>query len=94
MRDRGRNGKTDAADYGYMGAGFSWRRLSGQTMSDPLNYLAPLAVGAVAVVLVLGLVNMMRGGPSSRSQHLMRWRVILQFVAIVVMMTALYFGTR
>ena len=63
-------------------------------MSGSLSYLAPVAVGAVAIVLLLGLVNMMRGGSGSRSQLLMRWRVILQFVAIVVMMTALYFGTR
>ena len=63
-------------------------------MSNPLEYLAPVAVGAVAIVLVLGLVNMMRGGSPNRSQQLMRWRVMLQFVAIVVMMTALYFGTR
>ena len=63
-------------------------------MPASLQYLAPFAVGAVAVVLLLGLVNMMRGGSGSRSQTLMRWRVILQFIAIVVMMTALYFGTR
>jgi hypothetical protein len=63
-------------------------------MPASLQYLAPVAVGAVALILVLGLVNMMRGGPGNRSQTLMRWRVILQFIAIVVMMTALYFGTR
>jgi hypothetical protein len=63
-------------------------------MESFLQYLAPVAVGAVALVLLLGLVNMMRGGSGSRSQTLMRWRVILQFIAIVVMMTALYFGTR
>lgn len=65
-----------------------------QPLETILQYLAPIAVGAVALVLLLGLVNMMRGGSSSRSQTLMRWRVILQFIAIVVMMTALYFGTR
>ncbi len=59
-----------------------------------LEYIAPFAVAAVAVVLFLGLFNMMRGGSSNRSQQLMRWRVILQFVAIVVMMTALYFSSR
>lgn len=63
-------------------------------MSATFHYLAPIAVGAVAVVLLLGLVNMLRGGPGNRSQQLMRWRVILQFIAIVVMMAALYFGTR
>lgn len=50
----------------------------------------PIAVGAVAVVLLLGLWNMMRGGSSSRSQTLMRWRIGLQFLAIIVIMTAIY----
>ena len=58
--------------------------------SNFLEYLAPFAVAAVAIILVLGLVNMMRGGSPNRSQLLMRWRVILQFTAVVVMMTALY----
>ena len=56
------------------------------------NYLVPVAVGAVFLVLLLGLWNMMRGGPGNRSQLLMRWRVILQFVAIVVIMTAIWFA--
>jgi NhaP-type Na+/H+ or K+/H+ antiporter len=43
-------------------------------------------IGAVAVVLLLGLVNMMRGGSPHRSQQLMRLRVLLQFIAIVVIM--------
>ena len=49
----------------------------------------PIAVGAVAVVLLLGLINMMRGGSPNRSQKLMRLRVLLQFVAIVITMLAL-----
>ncbi|HET7716468.1 MAG TPA: twin transmembrane helix small protein [Bauldia sp.] len=52
------------------------------------------ALAAVSVVLVLGVINMMRGTSPNRSQTLMRWRVILQFVALVVMMTALYFASR
>jgi hypothetical protein len=63
-------------------------------MSNLLEYIAPIAVLAVAVVLVLGLVNMMRGGPATRSQMLMRWRVILQFAAVVIGMAALYFSSR
>jgi hypothetical protein len=43
-----------------------------------------VALAAVAFVLLLGLLNMMRGGSASRSQSLMRWRVLLQFVAIVI----------
>jgi hypothetical protein len=39
------------------------------------DYLVPVAVGAVAIVLVLGLINMMRGGDSNTSQKLMRARV-------------------
>lgn len=55
------------------------------------DYLVPLAVGAVAVVLLLGLWNMLRGGSASRSQNLMRWRVILQFIAIIVMLAGLWY---
>ena len=50
-----------------------------------------ISIAAVAVVLFLGLYNMLRGGSPSRSQQLMRWRVILQFAAIVIMMGVLYF---
>jgi len=64
-------------------------------MSHALAYYAvPIAVGAVAVVLVLGLVNMMRGGSPNRSQTLMRWRVLLQFIAIVVIMVTVWVMQR
>ncbi|MBS0246852.1 MAG: twin transmembrane helix small protein [Proteobacteria bacterium] len=60
-------------------------------MSDFLShYLVPAAILAVGVVLVLGLVNMMRGGSPNRSQSLMRLRVLLQFVAIVVIMFTIW----
>jgi hypothetical protein len=52
--------------------------------------LVLLATLAVAVVLVLGLFNMMRGGSPNRSQELMRLRVALQFVAIVLIMAVLW----
>lgn len=55
-----------------------------------LNALVPIAVGAVAIALLLGLWNMMRGGSANLSQALMRWRVGLQFLAIVLIMAALY----
>ncbi|MGH1591676.1 twin transmembrane helix small protein [Methylobacterium phyllosphaerae] len=50
------------------------------------NTLVLIACLAVAAVLVLGLANMMRGGSASLSQRLMRLRVLLQFVAIVIIM--------
>jgi hypothetical protein len=57
-------------------------------------YAVPLAVGAVAVVLVLGLGNMMRGGSPNTSQKLMRLRVLLQAVAVVVIMIAAWALSR
>lgn len=54
------------------------------------HYLVPAAIIAVAIVLVLGLVNMMRGGSPNRSQKLMRLRVLLQFVAIIVIMATIW----
>ena len=54
----------------------------------------PIAIGAVAIVLLLGLINMMRGGSGNTSQKLMRLRVLLQFVAIIVIMTTIYFMHR
>ena len=59
-------------------------------MSNVIPYLVPSAVGAVAIVLIAGLWNMMRGGSPNRSQMLMRWRVGLQFVAVIVIMAAIY----
>ncbi|MBE7219592.1 MAG: twin transmembrane helix small protein [Caulobacteraceae bacterium] len=55
------------------------------------NIVTAVALGLVLLVLFAGLVNMMRGGPTNLSQRLMRWRVGLQFVAIVVMMAVLFF---
>lgn len=54
------------------------------------NFLVPVAIVAVAVVLLLGLLNMMRGGSPDTSQRLMRLRVLLQFVAIIIAMAALW----
>ena len=54
------------------------------------HFVVPVAIGAVAIVLLLGLVNMMRGGSPNRSQQLMRLRVLLQFVAIIVIMATIW----
>ena len=64
-------------------------------MSDFMShYLVPIAIGAVAIVLVLGLINMMRGGSPNTSQRLMRLRVLLQFVAIIVIMLTIWAAGR
>jgi hypothetical protein len=54
------------------------------------TFVVPIAVAAVAIVLLLGLINMMRGGSPNRSQKLMRLRVLLQFIAIVVIMVTVW----
>jgi hypothetical protein len=60
-------------------------------MTEFLVYaLIPIAIGAVAVVLLLGLSNMARGGSPHRSQKLMRLRVLLQFIAIIVIMLTIW----
>ena len=64
-------------------------------MADFLStYIVPIAIGAVALVLLLGLINMMRGGSPNRSQELMRLRVLLQFIAIVVVMATIWMMGR
>jgi hypothetical protein len=64
-------------------------------MNNLFDKLIPFALAAVAIVLFLGLGNMLRGGNPSRSQRLMRWRVGLQFLAIVIIMAAVYLaGSR
>lgn len=63
-------------------------------MSGFFFNLVPVAIGAVAIVLLLGLWNMVRGGSPNTSQKLMRWRVVLQFVAIVVIMAAIWASGR
>jgi len=64
-------------------------------MSGFLSHgIVPIAIAAVAVVLLLGLLNMLRGGSPNTSQKLMRLRVLLQFVAIVIMMVAIWIMAR
>ena len=53
-------------------------------MAFTMNIASTLAVLAVFCILLAGLWTMMRGTSPNRSQTLMRWRVALQFVAVVV----------
>lgn len=59
-------------------------------MASYSNILVVVAVGAVAATLFAGFVNMFRGGDPKRSQSLMRWRVGLQFVALLIVLAVLY----
>ena len=57
---------------------------------DIFTYLIPLALGAVALVLAFGIYALFRGGDFGRSysNKLMRLRVLLQFIAILVLVAA------
>ena len=58
------------------------------------HYMVPIAIAAVSVVLVLGLFNMMRGGSPNTSQKLMRLRVLMQFIAVIVIMATIWIMGR
>lgn len=56
------------------------------------TYLVPVSIAAVVIVLIMGLFNLLRRGSPNRSQTLMRWRIGLQFIAIIIIMTAIWLG--
>ncbi|WP_415479459.1 twin transmembrane helix small protein [Azorhizobium caulinodans] len=59
-------------------------------MNWTIYLLIPLALAAVAGVLILGLVNLAAGGSPQRSQKLMQLRVLFQFGAVVLVMITIY----
>jgi Mg2+ and Co2+ transporter CorA len=59
-------------------------------MTTALLSLTTLAVAVVFIVLLAGLWNMSRGASANTSQKLMRWRVGLQFLAILILMLAIF----
>lgn len=61
-------------------------------MDNIALFLSPLAVLLVFIVLCFGLWNMLRGGNPNLSQKLMRVRVLMQFAAVCLLMTAVYFS--
>jgi hypothetical protein len=60
-------------------------------MDTALKFLAIIVIAAVVIVLVRGLFNMAQGGPPSKSNKLMQMRVMLQFIAIVLVLLAVWF---
>jgi len=59
-------------------------------MQSALQNLTVIATVAVFIVLVLGLYALLRGTSPNRSQLLMRWRIGLQFLAILIIMITVY----
>ena len=61
-------------------------------MSEFLNIIITISVLIVAVILIIGLTNMLKSGSANRSQKLMRLRIISQFIAIILIMIFFYFN--
>ena len=57
------------------------------------NFIGFILLGAVAIVLILGLYTLFKGGETSKkySNKLMQLRVLLQFIAIIVLVLLAYF---
>ncbi|MDQ0996946.1 magnesium-transporting ATPase (P-type) [Phyllobacterium ifriqiyense] len=55
------------------------------------KFLAIVAIAAVAIVLLVGLRNMMKGGDANFSNKMMQLRILLQLVAIILIVGAIYF---
>ena len=63
-------------------------------MSGVLFYLALAVMAAVVAVLFAGLRNMMRQGDANLSNKLMQMRVLLQFVAVVILVAVVYLARQ
>lgn len=63
---------------------------------DVFSFLIPAALAAVTIVLGFGIYALFRGGDFGRSysNKLMRLRVLMQFIAIVVLVAAFWWRTR
>ncbi|MGO7635715.1 twin transmembrane helix small protein [Rhizobium leguminosarum] len=59
-------------------------------MSTVTYILAIIVIGLVALVLIRGLFNMMKGGDPNRSNKLMQLRVLLQAIAVILIMVTLW----
>ena len=58
---------------------------------DPFDFLIPIALGAVFLTLCFGIFTLFKGGDFGRSwsNRAMRMRVVLQFVAILLLVGAM-----
>ncbi len=65
-------------------------------MSHLFDFLVPIALGAVLIALAAGLYALFRGGDFGRSysNKLMRLRVLLQFIAIIVLVAAAFWWRK
>ena len=57
------------------------------------NLVGFILLGAVAVVLIMGIYTLFKGGNTSKKyfNKLMQLRVLLQFIAVIVLVVMAYF---
>ena len=65
-------------------------------MHTLFDILIPLCLAAVLVVLALGIYALFRGGDFGRSysNKLMRLRVLIQFIAVLVLVAAFWWNRQ
>ena len=66
-----------------------------QTMAqDPLFIIVILAMAAVAIILMIGIGGLGRGGEFNRkyANKLMRLRIFAQFIAVLLILLFVYFA--
>ena len=63
-------------------------------MGTVTYFLAIVVMFAVAVVLIRGLINLLKGGSGNTSNKLMQARVLLQFIALVLILLGAYVAGR
>ena len=63
-------------------------------MASVFTFLIPISLAAVLVTLAVGIFALFRGGEFGRSysNRLMRLRVLLQFIAVLVLVAAFWWG--
>jgi hypothetical protein len=65
-------------------------------MDTLFRFLIPIALASVAIVLAFGIYALFRGGDFGRSysNKLMRLRVVVQAVAVVILMAAVWWRSH
>lgn len=62
-------------------------------MTGALSIIIAITMGALVLILGAGLWSMFKGG-GNRSQILMRARIIVQFVAVLLLLVFAFFASR
>lgn len=65
-------------------------------MDRVFNFLIPAALAAVAITLAFGIYALFRGGDFGRSysNKLMRLRVVMQAIAVVILVAAVWWRSH